>query len=150
MASTERMVSRAILSGAPLGNLRVTLLPCLGLSGNVYDRARQMPISCGEIWPYAPFKCLQAMGGVTSVYESGGQEFESLRARHLRQSTLQQPSSAIHAPCSGVALCENSVMCGPQYLPHRQRADRGRMDRLGYAKLGATARVPDAAITSPW
>src|SRR5262249_35270621 len=37
---------------------------------------------------------------------------------------------------------------GGQYLPHHQRADRGRMDRLGYAKLGATARVPDAAITS--
>ena len=33
-------------------------------------------------------------------YESRGQEFESLRARHLRQSTLQQPSR--HRSCAVV------------------------------------------------
>src|SRR5262249_23079938 len=83
MASTERIVSRAISSGAPLGNCGVTFLPCLGPSGNVYDRARQMPMKCDEIRDYGCSKPLGALER-TSDYESGGQEFESLRARHSR------------------------------------------------------------------
>src|SRR5260221_12334210 len=57
---------------------------------------------------------------------------------------------AAHAARHRAADGSADLHSGGQYLPHRQRADRGRMDRLGYAKLGATARVPDAAITSPW
>ena len=58
--------------------------------------------------------------------------------------------TAAHAARHRAADGSADLHSGGQYLPHRQRADRGRMDRLGYAKLGATARVPDAAITSPW
>ena len=70
MTSTERMVSRASLSGAPLGNLRVTVLPCLGLSGNVYDRVRQMPMKCDEIWSCSQLSVLRTMG-LTSVSNLG-------------------------------------------------------------------------------
>src|SRR5436190_20991097 len=55
--------------------------------------------------------------------------FESRRARHLRQSTLQQPSSAIRAPCSDVALCENSVMCGPRMEQYFEKCSGTRCEQ---------------------
>src|SRR5262249_40526525 len=51
MPSTVLTVRRMSRSLPDLrGNLGVTLIPCLRLSGNVYDMTRQMPIEYDEIW----------------------------------------------------------------------------------------------------
>ena len=64
----------------PLGNAWVTLVPCLGLSGNVYDEMRQMAHNMRwnrDLWASKPL-CLI---GCAPAYESGGRRFESFRAR---------------------------------------------------------------------
>ena len=116
-------------------------------SGKVFLNATIACASSSPYWVLAASRQLLLAGDSTRDYESGGQEFESLRARTFGTVVLAEPGRYCAQPCHTlIASLSNTAYAGAPLLYRfrtgRQIRDRhlGELDEMS----GHTRRNPDS------
>ena len=116
-------------------------------SGKVFLNATIACASSSPYWVLAASRQLLLAGDSTRDYESGGQEFESLRARTFGTVVLAEPGRYCAQPCHTLIASLSNTACAGAPLLYRFRTGRQIRDRhLGELDemSGHTRRNPDS------
>ena len=98
-------------------------------SGKVFLNATIACASSSPYWVLAASRQLLLAGDSTRDYESGGQEFESLRARTFGTVVLAEPGRYCAQPCHTLIASLSNTACAGAPLLYRFRTGRQIRDR---------------------
>jgi len=107
-------------------------------SGKVFLNATIACASSSPYWVLAASRQLLLAGDSTRDYESGGQEFESLRARTFGTVVLAEPGRYCAQPCHTLIASLSNTACAGAPLLYRFRTGRQTANVPCTSKISAT------------